>query len=142
MLKIMFLCTGNTCRSQMAGGFARELGKGLIEAHSAGVRPAGVVHPRAIAVMNEIGIDITDQSSKEIDTGLLNSMDILITLCGNAEATCPMTPPNIRRLHWPVEDPVGAAGTEEEIMTEFRRARDEIQKRTEEFIGSFKADKE
>jgi arsenate reductase (thioredoxin) len=138
MLKIMFLCTGNTCRSQMAEGFARELGKGLIEAHSAGVRPAGVVHPRAIAVMNEVGIDISGQTSKAIDIDLLNDMDLVITLCGNAEETCPMTPPNIKRQHWPIDDPVGARGTEEEIMREFRRARDEIKDRILKFVGEVK----
>jgi arsenate reductase (thioredoxin) len=136
VLKIMFLCTGNTCRSQMAEGLARELGKGLIEAHSAGVRPAGVVHPRAIAAMNEVGIDISGQTSKAIDIDLLNDMDLVITLCGNAEETCPMTPPDIKRFHWPIDDPVGAVGTEDEIMAEFRRARDEIRNIMEVFLAS------
>jgi len=135
VLKIMFLCTGNTCRSQMAEGLARELGKGLLEAHSAGVRPAGVVHPRAIEVMKEIGINISGQTSKEIDIDLLNDMDLVITLCGNAEATCPMTPPEIKRQHWPIDDPVGVTGTEDEIMREFRIARDEIGDRLIEFIA-------
>ena len=126
MKKVMFLCTGNTCRSQMAEGFAKELGKGLIESYSAGLMPAGVVHPRAIAVMKEAGIDISGQKSKGIDPELLGTMDIIVTLCGNAEASCPFTPPSIQRLHWPVDDPIGAKGTEEEIMKEFRKARDEI----------------
>lgn len=141
MLKVMFLCTGNSCRSQMAEGFARELGRGIIEAYSAGIIAAGV-NKRAIAVMKEVGIDISGQKSEEINTDLLNIMDIVITLCGNAEATCPMTPPTVKRLHWPVEDPVGAVGTEEEIMKDFRRARDEIRKKIEEFIGSLKPEKE
>lgn len=125
MLKVMFLCTGNACRSQMAEGFARAMGKGLVEAHSAGLIAAGL-HPRAIAVMEELGIDIRDQASKEIDPELLRQMDLVITLCSNANEACPVMPRGVKRLHWPIRDPVGATGTEEEIMVEFRRARDEI----------------
>ncbi len=133
-LKAMFLCTGNSCRSQMAEGFARELGKGLIEPFSAGVMPAGVIQPRAIAVMKELGIDISGQRSKPIDEKLLRRMDVVITLCGNAEASCPWTPPEIKRLYWPVKDPVGTIGAEETIMKEFRRARDEIREKIAAFI--------
>ncbi len=125
MLKVMFLCTGNSCRSQMAEGFARNLGKGILEAHSAGLMAAGV-HPRAVAVMREAGIDISHQRSREIDPDLLRTMDVVITLCDNAAEACPRTPSTIKRLHWPVKDPVGTVGTEEEIIAEFRRARDEI----------------
>ncbi len=136
MTKVMFLCTGNTCRSQMAEGFARNLGKDLIEPHSAGLMPAGIVHPGAIAVMKESGMDITNQQSKGIDPELLQAMDIIVTLCGNAEASCPMTPPGIRRVHWPIDDPVSAAGTEEEVMNEFRKARSEINRRVAALIHS------
>jgi len=138
MLKIMFLCTGNSCRSQMAEGFAKHLGKGLLEVHSAGLIAAGV-HPRAIAVMQEAGIDISRQRSKEIDQDLLNTMDIVITLCDNAAEACPWTPPDIKRLHWPVNDPVGTVGTEEQIMKQFRRARDEIRGKIEQFAAEIKA---
>jgi arsenate reductase len=138
MLKVMFLCTGNSCRSQMAEGFARDLGKGLIEARSAGLMAAGV-HPRAIAVMREIGIDISRQRSREIDPDLLRTMDVVITLCGNANEACPRTPPEVKRLHWPVEDPVGTIGTEETIMREFRRARDEIREKIQGFIVALSA---
>jgi arsenate reductase len=120
----------------MAEGFARTLGKGLIEPYSAGLIAAGV-NKRAIAVMREIGIDISGQKSEEINEDLLKTMDVIITLCGNAEASCPYTPPQIRRIHWPINDPVGTIGTEEEIMKEFRRARDEIKKKMVEFINSF-----
>ena len=133
MKKVMFLCTANSCRSQMAEGFAKEFGKGLIEVHSAGIMAAGVQR-RAIIVMNEIGIDISKQKSKEIDEELLRKMDIVVTLCGNAEETCPWTPPNIKRIHWPIKDPVGTVGTEVEIMKEFRRARDEIKERVKKLI--------
>ncbi len=137
MLKVMFLCTGNSCRSQMAEGFAREFGKGLLEPYSAGLIAAGV-NSRAIVVMKEAGIDISGQKSEEINEDLLRTMDIVITLCGNAEEACPYTPPEIKRIHWPIKDPVGTIGTEEEIMKEFRRARDEIKNKMLEFINSLK----
>jgi arsenate reductase len=136
-LKIMFLCTGNSCRSQMAEGLAREMGNGLVEPYSAGLMAAGV-HPRAITVMNEIGIDISGQRSKSIDEKTLRTMDLLITLCDNAAESCPWTPPEVRRLHWPINDPVGTKGTEEEIMMEFRRARDEIRGKIQKFIATLK----
>jgi arsenate reductase len=117
----------------MAEGLAREFGKEVMEVYSAGLMAAGV-HPRAISVMKEIGIDISHQKSKEIDEKLLRSMDVVITLCGHAEKYCPRTPPGITRIHWPVEDPVGTIGTEERIMYEFRRARDEIREKIQNFI--------
>jgi len=133
MLKVMFLCTGNSCRSQMAEGLARILGKGTLEVYSAGVMPAGV-NPNAVRVMKEIGIDISGQTSDPIDMKLLESMDVVITLCGHAEAACPPTPPGITRLHWPVDDPVGTVGTEAEVLNAFRRTRDEIGDRVQQFI--------
>lgn len=125
MIKVMFLCTGNSCRSQMAEGFAGKIGKGLIEPYSAGLIAAGV-NSRAIKVMKEIGIDISGQKSEEINEELLRTMDVIITLCGNAEESCPYIPPGIKRIHWPIKDPVGTIGTETDIMREFRRAREEI----------------
>lgn len=133
IFKVMFLCTANSCRSQMAEGLARHLSKGIIEPYSAGLF-AHHVQPRAIAVMKEIGIDISVQKSKNIDEELLRTMDTVITLCGHAEETCPATPPYIKRIHWPINDPVGTAGTEEEIMNAFRKARDEIKERITGFI--------
>jgi arsenate reductase len=138
MKKIMFLCTANSCRSQMAEGFAKEFGKGLIEVHSAGLMAAGV-HNRAIAVMKEIGIDISNQKSKVIEEGLLKQMDIIVTLCGYAEELCPYTPPEIKRIHWPIKDPVGTIGTEQEIMNEFRHARDEIKEKVQKLIEEIAA---
>jgi arsenate reductase (thioredoxin) len=133
MKKIMFLCTANSCRSQMAEGFARTFSRGSIEVHSAGLMAAGV-HRRAIDVMRELGIDICVQHSKEIDENLLRQMDVVITLCGHAEETCPRTPPEIKRLHWPIRDPVGTVGSEEYIMEDFRRARDEIKEKVRALI--------
>jgi arsenate reductase len=138
MKKLMFLCTANSCRSQMAEGFAKEFGKGLIEVYSAGLMSAGV-HRKAIAVMKEMGIDISTQKSKVIDEDLLKKMDIIVTLCGNAEESCPWTPPHIKRIHWPIKDPVGTIGTEEEIMNEFRRARDEIKEKVKKLIEEISA---
>lgn len=131
--KIIFLCTANSCRSQMAEGFAKEFGKGLIEVHSAGLMAAGV-NRRATEVMKEVGIDISNQVSKEIDEDFLGQTDIVVTLCGHAEEFCPRTPPKIKRFHWPIKDPVGTIGTEEEIMKEFRRARNEIKERVQRLI--------
>ena len=134
----MFICTGNSCRSQMAEGFARRLGSGLIEAHSAGLIPAGV-NKNAVKVMSELGIDISDQDSKSIDFKLVYSMDMVVTLCSHAELMCPRTPTNVTRVHWPIEDPVGATGSEEKVLNEFRRARDEIRGRVIGLINEIKA---
>ncbi len=133
-IKVMFLCTGNSCRSQMAEGFARELGRGLLEVYSAGLMAAGV-HQTAVAVMKEIGIDISKQKSKEIDEALLTSMDLVVTLCDHAAEACPLTPPQIGRLHWPIKDPVGTIGPRERVMNEFRRARDEIRAKIEDLVA-------
>lgn len=152
MIRIMFLCTGNSCRSQMAEGFARELGKGILEPYSAGIMPAGFVHPNAVRVMKkgpprkstifwgdgEEGIDISKQSSNDIDHDLLNEMDMVITLCGHVEASCPVTPPEIKRIHWPIDDPIGTVGTEEEVLNAYRKARDEIKARVLKLIEEVK----
>ena len=139
MVKVMFLCTANSCRSQMAEGLARELGKGLLEAWSAGLMAAGV-HARAIAVMEEIGVDISSQRSKEIDQELLRKMDVVVTLCAAAEEACPRIPPEIKRLHWPIKDPVRAVGTEEEVLKEFRRARNEIREKVKDLVKTLGAE--
>jgi arsenate reductase (thioredoxin) len=137
VLKIMFLCTGNSCRSQMAEGFAQELGEGFIEAYSAGLNPTGV-NERVVKVMKEIGIDISQQKSKPIDEALLKNMDMIITLCDNASEACPWTPPEIKRLHWSLSDPAKAVGTEEEIMNEFRKVRDEVKDRIINFLRDYR----
>ncbi len=133
MVKVMFLCTGNSCRSQMAEGFARSLGKGILEPYSAGLFPVGV-NPNAVKAMAEAGVDITGQSSKAVDQALLSRMDIVVTLCGHAAEMCPAVPAGLRKLHWPIDDPVGAQGTEQDIMKEFRRARDEIKAKVEGLV--------
>jgi arsenate reductase len=110
----------------MAEGFLKARGGGNIEAHSAGLYPSGL-NPRAVAVMKEVGIDISGQQSKAIDPELLNSMDIVLTVCGNAEQSCPVTPSWVKRIHVPVDDPLGTIGDDHEITDAFRKARDKIQ---------------
>jgi arsenate reductase len=122
----------------MAEGLAGELGRGIIEPYSAGLIPAGI-NPHAITVMKEIGIDITSQKSEAIDEDLLNRMDVIMTLCSHADASCPVTPRNIKRFHTPVDDPVGAVGTEEEVLDEFRRARDKIHDKINDLIKWLKS---
>lgn len=136
-IKIMFLCTGNSCRSQIADGIAKHLGSNRFEIYSAGLEAHGL-NPRAIEVMNEIGIDISDHTSDKIDQKLLNEMDYAITLCGDAEERCPLTPPSVTKMHWPFDDPAKATGTEEEILEQFREVRDLIAKRLEVFFYGLK----
>ncbi len=122
----------------MAEGLARHYGKEIIEPYSAGLF-AYYVHPRAIEVMKEIGIDISNQQSKAIDVELLKSMDLIITLCGYAEAVCHINPTDIKRIHWPINDPVGTVGTEEEILNAFRRTRDKIKSNIQNLIEDLKS---
>jgi arsenate reductase len=135
--KILFLCTGNSARSQMAEGLTRHLSHESIEVHSAGLEQKGL-NPFAIQIMDEIGIDIRGQKSKLIDPVLLTQIDLIITVCDNAGEHCPMTPPGIRRLHWPLHDPAKATGSETEIAIQFRTVRDDLKKRIESLLGDFK----
>ncbi|MDR7402945.1 MAG: arsenate reductase (thioredoxin) [Armatimonadota bacterium] len=133
---VLFLCTGNSCRSQMAEGFARALGGERVEVYSAGLEPAGL-HPRAVAVMAEAGIDISGQTSDPLDPEVLRRADLVVTLCGDARDRCPVTPPAVRHLHWPLPDPARAAGGEEAVMAVFRSVRDEIRARVWELLADF-----
>lgn len=123
--RVLFLCTGNSCRSQMAEGWARALHAGRIEAHSAGVAPC-YVHPLAARVMAEAGVDLSGQYSKHVEELEGIAFDYVVTLCGFAATRCPAFPGNGRRIHRPFPDPVGARGTEEEILRAFREVRDAI----------------
>lgn len=134
---ILFLCTGNSCRSQMAEGFARALGGDRVEVYSAGIEPAGL-NPRAVKVMVEAGIDISRQTSEPIDPEILNKADLIVTLCGDARDKCPVTPPSIRREYWPLRDPAKAEGDQEEIMAVFRAVRDEIRVRVTKLLEEYK----
>lgn len=135
--KILFVCTGNSARSQMAEGFARHYGKGLVEASSAGLEPKGV-NSLAIKVMAEKQVDISSQTSKALDLGTARKMDLVITVCSHAESRCPVFPPHVQRLHWPTEDPVWFTGTEEEVLEQFRKIRDEIKEKVQALIEELK----
>ena len=123
---VLILCTGNSCRSHLAEGFLRRAAADLIKVHSAGSKPAGYVHPKAIEVMKEIGIDISSQTSKHMSEFLDRKITTVITVCGNADQACPMFPGQVNRYHWGFDDPAHATGTDEEVLTVFRRVRDQI----------------
>jgi len=123
---VLILCTGNSCRSHMAEGILRNAAGDLFDVHSAGSKPAGSVHPKAIEALKEIGIDISGHRSKHMDEFLDRNIDTVITVCGNADQACPMFPGQVNRYHWGFDDPAHATGTDEEITAEFRRVRDQI----------------
>ena len=133
--KILFLCTGNSCRSQMAEGYANALGGGRIVAKSAGIEAHGK-NPRAIKVMQEDGVNISAQESTMVTDKILSWADLLITVCGHADENCPAVSSNLERQHWPFDDPAKAKGSEEEIMREFRRVRDSIKQKITENLES------
>lgn len=124
-VNILYLCTGNSCRSQMAEGWTRQLGRHQIAVQSAGIEAHGK-NPRAIEVMKEAEIDISNQQSTVVSDAILKWADIIVTVCGHADELCPVLSPNVIKLHWPLTDPAKATGTEEEIMNTFRASRDEI----------------
>ncbi len=124
-LKVLFLCTGNACRSQMAEGWAKALKSDRIEAHSAGVSPC-FVHPMAIRVMKEAGVDISGHYSKHVDELEGIEFDYIVTLCDYAESRCPYRPGQGKRIHRPFEDPIHAQGSEAQVMAKFRSVRNRI----------------
>ena len=128
MKRILILCTGNSCRSQMAEGFLKSLNNEL-EVFSAGTKPAGKVNAYAVKAMKEIGIDISNGVPKNVDKYLRQSFDYVITVCDNAKETCPVFSGNVKhRLHIGFDDPADAVGTEEEVMPVYRRVRDKIKR--------------
>jgi arsenate reductase len=131
--KILFLCTGNACRSQMAEGWLKHLGGDRFEVFSAGIVAHGK-NPRAIKAMKDAGVDISNQASEQLDPNILNTLDLLVTVCGNADESCPTVPANCEKQHWPFEDPAKALGSEDEITAEFHRVRDQIRSRIETFL--------
>jgi arsenate reductase (thioredoxin) len=131
--KVLFLCTGNSCRSQIAEGFLRHLASEDFEAFSAGTKPSRL-NPLAVKVMEEKGVDISGQYSQSIDEFLNESLDYIITVCDHAKETCPVFPGTAERIHWSFRDPADAKGSEEEKMTVFREIRDSIEKNIKNFI--------
>ncbi|AUS28665.1 arsenate reductase [Paenibacillus polymyxa] len=129
---IYFLCTGNSCRSQMAEGWAKQYLGDRWNVYSAGIEAHGL-NPKAVQAMNEVGMDISGQTSDIIDSVLLNSADLVVTLCADAADKCPITPPYVRREHWGFDDPAKAQGTEEEKWSVFQRVRDEVGARIRKF---------
>lgn len=137
-MNLLFLCTGNSCRSQMAEGWARSLGGDWVTVQSAGIEAHGK-NPRAIAVMREAGVDISGQESTRLTDAMLESADYLVTVCGHADEHCPVVPAHVRKEHWPLTDPAKAAGTEEEIMAVFRASRDDIRNRVADLLQRLRA---
>lgn len=132
--RILILCTGNSCRSQMAEGFLKSFDENL-EVYSAGTKPAEKVNPFAVKAMKEIGIDISKGVAEDVEKYLSQSFDYVITVCDNAKETCPVFMGNVRhRIHIGFDDPADAVGTEEEIMPVYRRVRDEIKEELEKFV--------
>lgn len=127
-IRILYLCTGNSCRSQMAEGWTRQLGGEHFLAESAGIEAHGK-NPRAIAVMKEKGVDISGQDSSVVSDAMLQRADVVVTVCGHADEQCPALPAGVNKIHWPLTDPAKATGTEEEIMAQFRATRKEVKRR-------------
>ncbi|MFM2131852.1 MAG: arsenate reductase ArsC [Opitutales bacterium] len=123
---VLILCTGNSCRSHLAEAILRRAAGDVVEVASAGSKPAGYVHPEALAVLKEIGIDASAHHSKHLSEFLGRQVHTVITVCGNADQVCPVFPGQVVRHHWGFSDPAHATGTPEEIRAEFRRVRDQI----------------
>jgi arsenate reductase len=132
--RILYLCTGNSCRSQMAEGWTRHLGGTDFACESAGIEAHGK-NPRAISVMAEAGVDISQQESTVVSDHMLQRADVVVTVCGHADEQCPVLPPGVRKIHWPLEDPAKATGTEEEVMAQFRACREEVQRRVRDLLA-------
>lgn len=140
---LLFLCTGNSCRSQMAEGWARELGKQYgddwLEVESAGIESHGK-NPRAIAVMQDAMLDISAQESTTVTDEMLEQADLVVSVCGHADEHCPVLPAGTRKIHWPLDDPAKAEGAEEEIMKVFMASRDDIRQRVNELLNDIKTE--
>lgn len=135
---ILILCTGNSCRSHLAEGILEHCAGDLFDVQSAGSKPAGYVHPLAIEVMREIGIDISNHTSKHMNAFLDRQVNTVITVCGNADQACPMFPGQVSRYHWGFDDPAHATGSEEEIRNVFRRVRDQIKLVFEAYAAGYR----
>ena len=130
--RVLFVCTENACRSQMAEGLLRHEAGAAFEVFSAGTKPTQV-RPEAVAVMREAGIDISGHRSKSVDEFEGQDFDFVITVCDNAKQSCPIYPAKTKRIHWSIEDPAAVQGSEEEILAAFRRIRDELRLRLQRF---------
>ena len=124
--KVLFVCTGNSCRSQIAEGLLNKMAAKYFEVYSAGSHPSRV-HPNAISVMKEINIDISNHTSNSVVEYLNTGIDIVITVCDNAKLACPIFPKKTMKIHWSIDDPFGGYDEDEEHLTNFRKARTELQ---------------
>lgn len=139
-MNLLFLCTGNSCRSQMAEGWARRLGPEWLAVRSAGIEAHGK-NPRAIAAMAEAGVDIAGQESTRLRPEMLAWADLVITVCGHADEHCPLLPPGTRKEHWPLEDPARAEGSETEVMEVFRATREEVRDRVAALVARLQCER-
>jgi arsenate reductase (thioredoxin) len=140
--RVLILCTGNSCRSQMAEALWESLSRGSWQSESAGSKPSDYVHPLAIQAMQEMNIDISEHKSKSLEQFQNQPFDLVVTVCDNAKESCPVFPGAKTTLHWPFQDPADATGTEEEQMTVFRRVRDEIRDKIETHLQTLKPEGE
>jgi arsenate reductase (thioredoxin) len=139
---VLILCTGNSCRSQMAEGILRAHAGEIIRIESAGSAPAGQVHPFAIKVMNEIGLDISKHRSKHLSEFLDTPVHTVISVCGNADQACPMFPGIVRRYHWAFDDPAKLKGSEDDVLAGFRKVRDEMARVFEAYAAGLQMSKD
>lgn len=131
--RVLILCTGNSCRSQMAERIWEHAGQGIWKSESAGSHPSGFVHPMALDALQEIGLSIEGLTSKSIDEFADQEFELVVTVCDNAKGSCP-TLPGREILHWPFDDPADAAGSDAEKMAVFQRVRDEISAKINEYL--------
>ena len=136
-INILYLCTGNSCRSQMAEGWTQQPGNNQFHAESAGIEAHGK-NPRAIQIMLEAGIDISSQESSIVSPEMLNWADLIVTVCGHADEHCPVLPAKLKKQHWPLSDPAKADGSEDQIMAVFANSRDDIKNRVEGLLDSLR----
>jgi len=139
-VRVLFLCTGNSCRSQMAEGWAKHLGGTVLTVESAGIEAHGK-NPRAIAVMREAGVDISGQESTRVTDDMIRRADVVVTVCGHADEHCPVLPPGVKKIHWPLSDPAKATGSGDQILAQFRATRDEVRGRVETLIRDLSTEK-
>lgn len=133
--KVLFLCTGNSCRSQIGEGLMRHLAGDRYDVYSAGVEPSRI-HPMSILVMNEIGIDISQQSSDDVSDYLNSGIDIVISVCDHAAQTCPTFPGNVERIHWGLKDPFHGWDVDESKLPDYRQTREDLKQRIQDYLSA------
>jgi arsenate reductase (thioredoxin) len=135
-VRLLFVCTGNSARSQIAEAFARHYGAGHVDVSSAGTDPKGL-HPLTKEVMAEKGIDVSGHSSRALTDEMLREADVVITVCGHADEYCPALPANVRKLYWPIDDPAAVTGrAPDEALAAFRQARDDLESRVRDLLST------